>query len=130
MEWHPGPERRIHKVYVTRNTEYHVRRGVCVAIRDRHTGTWLEKHAALRCRLGGSIRADEHGMTPHWGPPRVGDVILFCANGHHVLTSMIEAVERPSKDIVEQYPVRTKTLAHDEHSHHTDVSLLGVQLRP
>ena len=34
----PEQERRIHKVYVTRNTEYHVRRNVCIAVLDRKSG--------------------------------------------------------------------------------------------
>ena len=33
-----GPDRRIHRVFVTRNTEYHVRAGVCVAVRDLRGG--------------------------------------------------------------------------------------------
>ena len=33
-----GPDRRRHRVYVTRNTEYHFRDGFCVAVRDRRTG--------------------------------------------------------------------------------------------
>lgn len=32
---HTGPERRIRKVYVTRNTEYHLRRDLCIAVRRR-----------------------------------------------------------------------------------------------
>src|SRR5690242_14546948 len=103
MDAPPRPERRIHKVYVTRNTEYHVRRDVCVAVRDRRSGEWLEEHAALCCKLGGSVRADERGLTPRSGPPSVGDVILFRANGHHVVTSLVEAIERPEKHIVDQY---------------------------
>ena len=30
-----GPDRRRHRVYVTKNTEYHFRDGFCVAVRDR-----------------------------------------------------------------------------------------------
>ncbi len=29
-----GSERRIHRVFVTKNTEYHVRWQTCVAVRD------------------------------------------------------------------------------------------------
>src|SRR6187549_387121 len=42
-----GTERRRHRVYMTRNTEYHFRDGVCVAVRDRRTGDWLPGHLAL-----------------------------------------------------------------------------------
>ncbi|MFO0673294.1 MAG: hypothetical protein U0235_27385 [Polyangiaceae bacterium] len=34
-----GPDRRRHRVYVTKNTEYHFRDGFCVAVRgDRRPG--------------------------------------------------------------------------------------------
>jgi hypothetical protein len=36
-----GKERRIHRIFVTRNSEYHVRRNVCVGVRDRRSGEWL-----------------------------------------------------------------------------------------
>ncbi len=53
---YPGPERRVHRMYVTRNTEYHFRGEVCVAVRDRKTGRWLDSHLAVNRRLTGGVR--------------------------------------------------------------------------
>ena len=44
------PERRRHRVYVTRNTEYHFRDGFCVAVRDRRSGDFLQGHLAVQRR--------------------------------------------------------------------------------
>ena len=51
-----GPERRRHRIFVTRNTEYHFRDDVCVAVRDRRTGSFLQGHLALCRPLHGGIR--------------------------------------------------------------------------
>ena len=45
-----GPERRRHRVFVTRNTEYHFRDGFCIAVRDRRTGQLAETLARRRKR--------------------------------------------------------------------------------
>lgn len=104
MEKYSGPERRIHKVYVTRNTEYHVRRNICIAVRDRRTGRWIEGHLALRKRLSGSIRFHPHGgITPHTGEPAIGDAIYFSAGDRDLITSPLEAIQRPDKHTVAQY---------------------------
>ena len=42
-----GPERRRHRAYVTRNTEYHFRDDVCVAVRDVKSRKWLVSHLAV-----------------------------------------------------------------------------------
>lgn len=99
-----GNERRIHKVYVTRNTEYHVRRDVCVAVRDRRSGRWIEGHLALRKRLEGSLRINQNGMFPNPGLPGPGDAIYFRAGERDLITSRLESVDRPEKVTVEQYP--------------------------
>ncbi len=46
-----GPDRRVHRVIVTRNTEYHFRDGFCVAVRDRRTGDFL--HGRMPTSLDG-----------------------------------------------------------------------------
>ena len=38
-----GSDRRVHQVFVTRNTEYHVRAELCVAVRDRGLGRWRRR---------------------------------------------------------------------------------------
>lgn len=104
MKDYAGPERRIHKVYVTRNTEYHVRRGICVAVRDRRSGRWIEGHLAIRKRLEGSLRYHAHGISPNPGEPQIGDAVYFRAGERDLITSRLEAMERPPKHIVENYP--------------------------
>jgi len=56
-----GPERRRHRVFVTRNTEYHFRAGFCIAVRDRRTGDFLEGHLALQRRVNGGLRFFPNG---------------------------------------------------------------------
>jgi len=51
-----GPDRRRHRVYVTKNTEYHFKDGFCIAVRDRRTGDFLQGHLALRRRVHGGLR--------------------------------------------------------------------------
>src|SRR5215469_12904009 len=55
-EAYAGPERRRHRVYVTRNTEYHVRDRTCVAVRDRRTGDFMQGHLALERQIEGGLR--------------------------------------------------------------------------
>jgi hypothetical protein len=99
-----GPERRIHKIYVTENTEYHVRRGVCVAVRPRtpHAG-WVEGNRAVRMRLEGHFRPGT--AMPTIGLPQVGFRLYFAGAGHDIITSPLVAIVRPPKEDVAQYPV-------------------------
>lgn len=100
-----GPDRRIHKVFVTRNTEYHVRQRTCVAVLDRDSGTWVPQHFALDRPVAGSIRFyDQGGMSASPGLPRIGDSLYFEAEGRDLLTSSIVSVERPSPNQVADYP--------------------------
>jgi len=100
----PRRERRIHKVFVTRNTEYHVRRSLCVGVRDRHSGEWLRAHLALRCQLAGSLRfTEDGGVEPRAGRPGVGESLFFQAQGRDLVTSTVVSVARPARDVVAQY---------------------------
>lgn len=100
-----GTERRIHRVFVTRNTEYHVRRDLCVAVRDRRSGEWLRGHLALRQRVHGGLKFTRAGgILPNLGTPGVGESIFFHANGRDLVTSPILAVDRPAKKTVDSYP--------------------------
>jgi hypothetical protein len=99
-----GPERRRHRVYVTRNTEYHFRDGFCVAVRDRRTGSFLRSHLALRRRIQGGLRFFLNGgILPNPGDPELGEALYFASNGRDLVTSPLESVERPSKEMVEAY---------------------------
>lgn len=100
-----GSERRIHKIFVTRNTEYHVRRDVCVAVKDRRSGEWLRAHLALRQKVHGGIRFTRSGgITANDGTPEVGESLFFAAEGRDLVTSPVLDVARPERDIVKRYP--------------------------
>lgn len=107
---HTGADRRRHRVYVTKNTEYHFRDGFCVAVRDRRTGEFLHGHLALRRRMHGGVKFFLNGgVLPNPGEPNVGEAIYFAAGGRDLITSPLEAVERPSKELVAAYPTPAQT---------------------
>lgn len=98
-------DRRIHKVFVTRNTEYHLRRGVCVAVKDRTSGEWLRAHLALAQKIHGGLRFTRAGgIHANAGTPSVGESLFFHASGRDLVTSPVLSVERPERQIVAQYP--------------------------
>ncbi len=107
---HEGIERRIHKVYVTRNTEYHVRSGVCVAVRDRHSGGFHTAHIALSLKMDGAVRLYSNGgLIPQASEPEAGDSIYFSykrpdGEDRQIVTSRLLSVERPAKKVVASYP--------------------------
>lgn len=99
------PERRRHRVYVTRNTEYHFRDGFCVAVRDRRTGDFLQGHLAVRRRLHGGLKFFGNGaIVPNAGEPQPGEALYFAADGRDLVTSIVERVDRPAKALVDAYP--------------------------
>ena len=99
-----GRERRIHQVFVTRNTEYHVRRNQCVGVRDARTGEWMQGHLALRSRVSGGLTfLAAGGVRATDGVPSVGESVFFVANGRDLVTSPIVRIERPVREIVDQY---------------------------
>ena len=100
-----GNERRRHKVFLTRNTEYHFRDALCVAVRDRRTGEWLPGHLALRRQVFGSIRFFMNGaLLPSPGEPKIGEALFFGEGGRDLITSPLERIERPAKELVADYP--------------------------
>jgi hypothetical protein len=106
-----GPERRRHRVLITRNSEYHCRDGVCVAVRDRNTNEFVTSHPALGTRLSGGVHIDsDGGVASSSSPtePRIGHKIWFSSGDHDhpesVLTTKLRAIERPPKEIVSRYP--------------------------
>jgi len=100
-----GPERRRHRVYVTRNTEYHFRDGVCVAVRDRRTGQFMRGHSALAGRIDAGIKFFDNGsIAPSAREPRPGECLYFASDGRDLVTSPLQAVERPGRETVSTYP--------------------------
>lgn len=101
-----GPERRIHKIYVTRNTEYHVRGGVCVAVKPRHEQSFLSGHEALEMKLEGHVK--QGTLLPMPGPPKLGFRMYFARGEQDILTSPVVAIVRPPKAVVQKYPREKK----------------------
>jgi len=99
-----GKERRIHQVFITQNTEYHVRRNECVAVRDRRTGEFLEGHLALRSTLSGGIAYRPTGVSASDGKPSIGESLFITAGPRDLVTSPILRIERPAREIVATYP--------------------------
>jgi hypothetical protein len=100
-----GPDRRVHRMYVTRNTEYHFRGELCVAVRDRKTGRWLDSHLAVNRRLTGGVKFHQNGAAvPSCAPPRPGEALYFGEDGRELITSLLSSVERPIKSVVVEYP--------------------------
>jgi hypothetical protein len=104
-----GPERRRRVTYMTRNTEYHLESGVCVAVRDRNSGNWQLCHGALGRRLSASVRRQPgHAPSPSLDAPALGDALFFGpsgSDGSEVLTSSLQSIERPQKTTIDAYPV-------------------------
>jgi hypothetical protein len=99
------PERRRHRVYVTHNTEYHVRDRRCVAVRDRRTGEFLHGHLAIDRSIAGGLKFFVNGgIAPNAGEPRLGESLYFASDGRDLVTSPLESVERPCREIVGCYP--------------------------
>ncbi len=104
-----GPERRRHRVYVTRNTEYHFRDGFCVAVRDRRSGEFLRGHLALDRRIQGGLRFFPSGaILPNPGEPARGEALYFANDGRDLVTSPLETVERPTKETVHAYATQRR----------------------
>ena len=69
-------------IFVTRNTEYHVRGDVCVAVRDREKGHFLPTHHAVGGRLSGSVRLGEAPAPIARRTPKIGDGLLVDGGPH------------------------------------------------
>ena len=103
-----GRERRRRFVYVTRNSEYHVFDQVCVAIRDKRSGAFVDDHSALRRRIEGGVRVFSNGAAiPTLRPPEVGTPMYFNIDdecSEQVITSKLIAVSRPEEQDLDRYP--------------------------
>ena len=88
-----GPERRIHTVFSTRNREYHVRSGICVAVRDLKTRVWISNHEAI----GMQLKADEPGIEFMSHP------LTFFSDFTRIRTSRVMDIVRPGRQTVNLY---------------------------
>ena len=102
---HAGAERRQHRMYVTRNTEYHFRGQTCIAVRDRKSGHFLPSHLAVQRKLSGGVKYQENGTAiPSDAAPRVGEALYFGSDGRELVTSLCSSIERPERRLVASYP--------------------------
>jgi hypothetical protein len=97
-----GPERRRHRLYITRFTEYHVRDGRVVAVRGRGETRWQTSHRAVGMKVEGHI--EDGALAPRPGAPSPGERLYLATEDLDVVTSTVVAIERPSREIVAQYP--------------------------
>ncbi len=101
-----GPDQRHHKLYVTRNTEYHVRDGRVIAVRERGRRIWVPDHRAIGMFVLGRIRGDS--MVPKREDPEPGDRMYLAEEGgkgpQDLVTSTVLAIERPAREVVAAYP--------------------------
>ena len=73
--------------------------------RDRRTGDFLHGHLALRRRVHGGLRFFLNGaIVPNPGDPRPGEALYFATEGRDLVTSPVERIDRPSKELTEAYP--------------------------
>ena len=81
-----------YRVFLTHNTEYHVRLHVCFGVRDRRTGHWVQQHPCLNAKLAGTF-PDATGHTRSMATPVVGERLSFETPGAPVHTSPVLSVE-------------------------------------
>jgi hypothetical protein len=97
-------ERRRHRVFITRNTEYHLRDRECVGVRDSTTGRWIRRHKALRAELLGSVDLQRRVHRT----PRVGARLIF-AGKETVVTSRVLDSLRPDYESTFMYASLVKS---------------------
>lgn len=106
---HQGAERR--SVYITRHTEYHVKDGICVVVRERGSQAIKRDRLRRELRLAGSAKVFPNGALLQDGRlPRVGRALCFryvddggCER--HLVTSPVERIEQPSmSEVAQLYP--------------------------
>lgn len=85
---------RRYFVAVTENTEYHVRRCICIGIRNRKTGEWQDAHPLLHCRYLGSANA-EQTYTEY--PTMAASLWFHHKTNGDILTSAIRLLRAPTR---------------------------------
>jgi len=80
-----------YQVFLTRNSEYHLQSHVCVGVRDRRTGRWMDEHPALQRPLSTTVRT-----AGQWAPlqrPQLGESLEFDLDGSPLRTSPVLNIE-------------------------------------
>ncbi|MBN2804780.1 MAG: hypothetical protein JXR91_16915 [Deltaproteobacteria bacterium] len=87
--------RRIHTCFFTKNREYHIRSGECIAVRDRLSQVWIAGHKAIGMRL--------RALPPN--TPYVGRALEFYSIELEqiIRTSPVVDIIRPNRNDVQFY---------------------------
>jgi hypothetical protein len=99
-------EKRRHKMYVTRNTEYHVKDDVCVGIRNVRNGDWILQSKVLGAKLIAALSAlpQTAKRVSEFIRPKEGDNLVFLSmTGEDIVTTKIREVSRPPKHVIQYY---------------------------
>ena len=96
-----GPDRRAHRVLVTTDAEYFMRRRLCLRVRDRSTGLWLDGHRASGTLILGSVDVDAAEPRLNLADvPRLGECVMFGSKSGPTLTTPVVAVARPPRELM------------------------------
>jgi len=111
-------ERRRHKMFVTKNTEYHMKDDICVGIRKLKNGLWINNGKALKAKLVGSIKSLDEIILAQGSEPHVGEPLLFInEDGEDIVTTTLSEIKRPPKEAVNNYVhINNMTFLDDETS--------------
>ena len=96
-----GPERRRRRVFVTRNTEYHVFDRLCVAVKNRNTDEWYTNHEALGKEVVALTNREGYWTVDLRAPITPGWRLCFA---NDLITSPLSTVRRPRPETVDVYP--------------------------
>ena len=92
-----------YRIFLTQRTEYHVRGHVCVAVRDRRTGTFIETHWALNMCLASAF-PDANGKMCSISSPPIGEPLWFALrSGLHCTSPVLAIEERDHIDLSAQW---------------------------
>lgn len=100
-----------YQVFLTRNSEYHLQCHVCIGVRDRRTGAWVDTHPALHRALTSTVRtAGELAVLQR---PQLGESLEFDLDGAPLRTSPVLNIEqrRPARPESEPTGVFAKPTA-------------------
>lgn len=78
------------RILITINSEYHMRRSICIGVRDRGSQSWHRDHMATGAELLGSMQVTVHGSWKmNVGIPEPGQRLYF---DNDLLTSALHEV--------------------------------------
>jgi hypothetical protein len=92
-----------YRIFLTRNSEYHVESHVCVGVRDRRTGHWVQDHPALQRALLNAVAAN--GCLQALSTPCLGERLEFDIDGAALRTSAVLDIEERDERTAMPRPV-------------------------